>query len=239
MISMKNDKIITSWDKIEPGDSANERMLSAILEWNRSVHNGKDKVNYMSKTKKTLLPVVACFALLIAITGIVGNNQNWFTKDNTAGAGIGEDEIQAGSMPEGIDPIVASIAVYPADKSLSDVADATLNEINESEAKAIELGNHFPTAIPEGYRFKVASIYETTMKDGTKYHLLRLHYTAGDNDNADMSIHSDEFFIQFTDFQPNTEKTIYTIDTLSNVYVVFNAGDLTNADVMSVLNSIN
>lgn len=51
MISMKNNKIITSWDKIEPSDSANDRMLSAILEKNRSVHDRKDKVNYMSQRK--------------------------------------------------------------------------------------------------------------------------------------------------------------------------------------------
>ena len=48
---MKNNKIITSWDKIEPSDSANDRMLSAILEKNRSVHDRKDKVNYMSQRK--------------------------------------------------------------------------------------------------------------------------------------------------------------------------------------------
>ena len=78
MISMKNDRIIASWDKIEPSDSANERMLTAILERNRSVRNGKDKVNYMSKTKKTLIPVVACLAILIAVTGIIGGNLGWF-----------------------------------------------------------------------------------------------------------------------------------------------------------------
>lgn len=78
MISMKNDRIIASWDKIEPSDSANERMLTAILERNRSVRNGKDKVNYMSKTKKTQIPVVACLAILIAVTGIIGGNLGWF-----------------------------------------------------------------------------------------------------------------------------------------------------------------
>ena len=68
MISMKNDKIIASWNKIEPSDSANERMLSAILERNRSVRNGTDKVNNMLKTKKWLIPVVASLALLVAFS---------------------------------------------------------------------------------------------------------------------------------------------------------------------------
>ena len=35
---MKNKKIIDSWNRIEPGDAANGRMLNAILENNRSVH---------------------------------------------------------------------------------------------------------------------------------------------------------------------------------------------------------
>ena len=81
MISMKNNKIITSWDKIEPSDSANDRMLSAILEKNRSVHDRKDKVNYMSQRKnfkKFLIPVAACLVAIVAVTGIVGSNMGWF-----------------------------------------------------------------------------------------------------------------------------------------------------------------
>ena len=78
---MKNNKIITSWDKIEPSDSANDRMLSAILEKNRSVHDRKDKVNYMSQRKnfkKFLIPVAACLVAIVVVTGIVGSNMGWF-----------------------------------------------------------------------------------------------------------------------------------------------------------------
>lgn len=71
MISMKNDRIFASWNKIEPSNSANERMLSAILERNRSIHKGKDKVNYMSKTKKPVwvrwVAVAACLCLAVGI----------------------------------------------------------------------------------------------------------------------------------------------------------------------------
>ena len=253
MISMKNDRIIASWNKIEPSDSANERMLSAILERNRSVQNGKDKVNYMSKTKKILIPAVACLALLIAVTGIVGANLNWFGTKTDAGAGVDGTVVPGGCLPEGIDPIVASVAVYPADRILSDIADATLNELSEAEAHSyLELGAYLPSAIPDGYQFKAASIYETTMKDGTKYHLLRVTYTTGDSGNDDMAPVA-EFTVQLTDFQPNTEKTIYTVDTLPNelsekgflhiawgdVYVGIDTGDLTRDDVLSVLNPIN
>jgi hypothetical protein len=78
MISMKNDKIIASWNKIEPNDPADERMLSAILERNHSVRNRKDKANHMSRTKRKLVPAVICLAVLIAITGIIGGSLGWF-----------------------------------------------------------------------------------------------------------------------------------------------------------------
>ena len=253
MISMKNDRIIASWNKIEPSDSANERMLSAILERNRSIHKGKDRVNYMSKTKKIVISAVAFLALFIAVTGIVGTNLNWFGSKTDAGAGVDGTVVPGGCHPEGIDPIVASVAVYPADRSLSDIADATLNELSEAEAhSAFELGAYLPSAIPDGYQFKTASLYETTMKDGAKYHLLRVTYTTGDSSNDNMTPVA-EFTVQLTDFHPKTEKTIYTTDTLpgdlsskgflhiaqGDVYVGFDVGDLTHDEIVSVLNSIN
>lgn len=70
MISMKNSKIIASWDKIEPSDSANERMLSAIMEQNRSVHDRKDKVYSMPKNNSSSfrrIPRVAVIALVLCI----------------------------------------------------------------------------------------------------------------------------------------------------------------------------
>ena len=81
MILMKNNRIIASWNKIEPDDSANERMLSAILEQNRSVRGRKDKVISMlrnAKAKKKMIPVTACLVVLAAVVGIVGYNLNWF-----------------------------------------------------------------------------------------------------------------------------------------------------------------
>lgn len=42
MISMKHNKIIASWNKAEPSDAANDRMLSAILEMNRSARSSAE-----------------------------------------------------------------------------------------------------------------------------------------------------------------------------------------------------
>ena len=249
---MKNDRIIASWNKIEPGDSANERMLSAILERNRSVQAGKDRGKYTAKTRKTLIPIAACLALLIAAAGIIGANLDRPGAKTDAGAGMDGTVRSGGSLPEGIDPVTASIAVFPADRSLEDVADAAISRLSEPEARsAAELGDHLPTAIPDGYRFSAACLYETTMKDGTKYRLLRVTYAVEDGSRDDM-LPADDFTVQLTHFRPNTEKTVYTTDTLpsgfsdmgflhialGDVYVGFDPGDLTRDEVMSVLNSM-
>ena len=242
---MKNNKIIDSWNLIEPSVSANERMLSAILERNRSVQKEKDKVIYMTKAKKMLIPVAACLALLVAVTGIAGNTLNWFGSKPDSGTGVDGTVIPGGSVPEGIDPIMASVAVYPADRELSDVADATLREITEDEAYRIEgLSEHLPSLVIDGYHFRNSSIYETTMKDGTKYYLLRVDYTTGDETVADYSV-------QLTSFMPKVEDTIYMSDSIpsdisheffhferNGVCFGMNPGDLTYDEIMSVINSI-
>lgn len=130
---MKNNKIITSWDKIEPSDSANDRMLSAILEKNRSVHDRKDKVNYMSQRKnfkKFLIPVTACLVAIVAVTGIVGSNMGWFgSKGYTVNLANGDSIVyHIGSTN------VASIHVgYPvSSRKLTDAElDAILPETTE------------------------------------------------------------------------------------------------------------
>lgn len=250
---MRNERIFASWDKIAPGAAADERMLAAILARNRSVRDGKDKVSVMSKTKITLLTAAACLVLLIAATVLVGNSLNWFRTEYDAAAGAPGAVVPGGTLPDGVDPLMASVAVFPADRSLSDVAAATLKQVTEAEAyDANELGDHLPTSIPDRYQFSHASLYETTMKDGTKYYLLRVHYSAGDRGNQDMDRHAPDFFIQLLNYRPNTKKTIYTIDTIpaelsgkgflhvacGDFHVGFDYGELTHDEVLQVLNSI-
>ena len=74
---MKNDKIIASWNKIEPGDAADERMLSAILARNRSAHEGKNHENKWSKTKTAWIQwgaLAACVCLIaLAVVKLTGS----------------------------------------------------------------------------------------------------------------------------------------------------------------------
>ena len=81
---MKNKKIIDSWNRIEPGDAANGRMLNAILENNRSVHTSVEAAQ-RTKTPGTRNriwlrwgAVAAVFVLLLTaaltLPGIFGTN---------------------------------------------------------------------------------------------------------------------------------------------------------------------
>ena len=89
-----------------------------------------------------------------------------------------------GTHPDGVDPVIASVAVYPATENIEDVADATLESISEVDAYEFDtLGEYLPTSLPDGYHFGKANLYETTMKDGTRYYMLRVQYTTG-NDTA-------------------------------------------------------
>jgi hypothetical protein len=56
---MKNKRIINSWNKVEPDNTADERMLAAILA---RKHSGR------TVKKKWLAPIAASLALVIAIT---------------------------------------------------------------------------------------------------------------------------------------------------------------------------
>ncbi len=78
---MKNDKIIASWNKIEPSDSASNRMLSAIIKRNRFARERKDMVNIMRNaicSKKVLASIAACFVAIVVVTGMMGGHFGWF-----------------------------------------------------------------------------------------------------------------------------------------------------------------
>jgi len=77
---MKNEKIVGSWSKIEPDQTAQERMLNNILD---RVHSEKTQIGKVStKVKKpywkVLTPIAACLVIAVAITAIFGNNAGWF-----------------------------------------------------------------------------------------------------------------------------------------------------------------
>lgn len=130
--------------------------------------------------------LAACLTLVLA--GAVFTR--YAPKPVGGGGGIGAPN---GAWPEGIDPIMASVAVFPEDiYTIYDVEDATITELTEAEACAFEpLGSYLPKELPDGYSLYDATLYDTTMKDGTKYYMLRVVYSKGDETDVPAAIDGD------------------------------------------------
>ena len=150
----------------------------------------------------------ACICILAA--GALGI----FLHPAVSGAGYAP----GGSWPEGVDPKMASIAVYPATEKVQDVADATFRPLSEEEARQFEdLGKYLPRALPEGYWFVISDVRETTMKDGSVYHLLRATYSRSDPADFDPEypyLTDDCFMLQVLDYPPKTKIKVYTPEKL-------------------------
>ena len=163
----------------------------------------------------------ACLALVLAGTLFT----RYFPKP-VSGGGIGAPN---GAWPEGVDPVTASVAVYPKDRyTIYDVEDATTTSLTEEEAYAFEpLGDYLPAELPEGYSFYNATLYETTMKDGTKYYMLRTGYSKGNRSDAPAVIDgntgepiasgtgSEPFILFPMNYKPDTKLKIFDADTIT------------------------
>lgn len=120
--------------------------------------------------------VAACLCLVAGI-GVMNIDRGLSGGISEQGGGAPQ---HGGTMPEGVDPVVATLAVIPAGVDLLDVADATYVSISEENARAVEtLGSYIPNTLLEGCQYGAVGYYETTMKDGTRYHMLRITYDRG------------------------------------------------------------
>ena len=199
----------------------------------------------------------ACLCLLV---GGVFLYQNQHTEP-VLGPGGGEP---GGVFPDGVDPIIASLAVFPATEDITDVENATVKTITETDAYEMDvLGEYLPASLPGHYHFETASLYETTMKDGTKYHLLRVTYMTGNGTAAqgeedtppDPNTLGDSFVVFVMNYKPKTKKQIYqpediTLSKLNeiggstfhisygNIYVGVSPDTAAPSDIIAAINSI-
>lgn len=129
-----------------------------------------------SKPVQTRWTRWAALAACLALAGAVFAGHG--ITPASMGGGIGTPN---GAWPEGVDPLVASVAVFPEDVfTIYDVEDATTTGLTEAEAYGFEpLGAYLPKELPDGYAFYNATLYETTMKDKAKYYMLRAVYSKG------------------------------------------------------------
>lgn len=158
--------------------------------------------------------MAACLCLVVG--GIAISQMPGLFSNSDPGAGPAADP--GGMHPDGVDPVIASIAVYPASENILDVADATNEGISEADAYAFDtLGDYLPTILPDGYHFENASLYETTMKNGVKYYMLRVVYTTGNKTEgdgeaeiaADPNTLGSSFVFSVMNYMPKTKYQIY------------------------------
>ena len=211
--------------------------------------------------------MAACIGLIITITALTlpGILRAPSGGPNIPGGGVAAP----GEHPEGVDPIIESMAVYPATEDIRDVEDATIESVDENTAYGIPgLGNYLPTDLPAGYHFGKASLYETTMKSGTKYHLLRVTFTTGSdeittapaNDDGgiavpDPNLFGSSFSVLIMDYEPRTNKPVYSFEDLQeyletrddnvtfhfayeDIYIGVSPDDLSAEEILDVIHSI-
>ena len=211
--------------------------------------------------------MAACAGLIITATALTLPG---ILREPSGGPNIPGGGVAAPSEhPEGVDPIIESMAVYPATEDIRDVEDAAVESVDENTAYGIPgLGNYLPTDLPAGYHFGKANLYETTMKSGTKYHLLRVTFTTGSDEittapaNEDGGISAPDpnlfcssFAVLIMDYEPRTNKPVYSFEDLQeyletkddnvtfhfaykDIYIGFSPDDLSAEEILDVVNSI-
>ncbi|MBQ9839341.1 MAG: hypothetical protein IJO56_07645 [Oscillospiraceae bacterium] len=201
-------------------------LLETIENLNPAYIEAAAKKPYRKTTWWTKwVAIAACLCLIITGVALWGNLGE-YEKNPDAGAGVSGGDA-GGAWPEGVDPVVASLAVIPAGVDLLDVADAVLVSISEEDAKAVEvLGGYLPTALPEGCHYGKASHYKTTMKDGTGYQMLRVTYAVGEasvstpipengeTEPAQM-IEDTAFLLMVFGHRPDTDLPVYQSEEVS------------------------
>lgn len=180
------------------------------------------------KTRKSGLfrfsAIAACVCVIIA-GAIVWGNYWQQGKIPEFGGGVGGEE-PGGNWPDGVDPIIASVAVIPAGEELKDVADAITLPIAETDARAVnELGRYLPTELPGDCRYGKAAHYRTMMKDGTEYQMLRVTYESGEasipapvpenGETASEMTGNTAFLWMVWGHRPDTDRPIYPPEEIS------------------------
>ncbi len=190
-----------------------------------------EAINYKKKAKK--LNRIKWGAMAACLCFVAAAGATIFLHQNVSIPGA-DDEGGTGAY---------SVAVYPATESEENVASADVTSLTESEALSNSLAKHLPRELSEGFHYGRGSIYHTVMKDGTKYHMLRIEYINGEipeqqftEDGGAIAPNPDTtgetFIVCVMDYKPKTDRTIYSSSeeiTLSlleqNRDVYLHAGD--------------
>lgn len=197
-----------------------------------------EAINYKKKAKKPMWikwGAVAAGFCLVAAGAVVISRQNSlpFGGIQTSDGGIAAGGGAAGDGLIGM----YSVAVYPAAESEKNVASAEVVSLTESEAMNHPLAEHLPKQLPGGFHYGRGSVYNTVMKDGTEYNMLRVEYITGEIrepkysedggvifDTADFEAVGDTLTVSIFNFEPKTDRRIYKPEDITEAMLRANGG---------------
>ena len=161
--------------------------------------------------KKRIIASTLC--IMFVCIGAIGTAKSGLLKSmpvKTGGKIEGAEEAGSGDY---------SVACFPADRVIDDVDTAKCVAITEEEAKNLpDFGDYLPSDIPSGYHWDLAGLYETTMKDGTVYRMLKITYRSGkvikvtDGVNSYAAIDSSDcgsdFYVTLYNYKPDNTSIV-------------------------------
>lgn len=114
-----------------------------------------------------------------------------------------------------------SVAVYPATEREENVDTADVVSLTEQEALNNPLADYLPKQLPEGFHYGRGSVYNTVMKDGTQYNMLRIEYITGEIPEPEFAedggevvpnpeLLGDTFTVCVMNYEPETDISIYS-----------------------------
>lgn len=208
--------------------------------------------------------LAACLCLVLAGVAM-GSRFGSLEKIPEFGAGVTGEE-PGGNWPDGVDPIIASVAVIPAGVDLKDVADAISISISEEDARTVEdLGVYIPAWLPDGCYYGKAAHYRTMMKDGIEYQMLRVTYDMGnayisapvpdDEESASEMTGNTAFLWMVWGHRPDTDRPVYMPEEVSasmieqqgglvfyinfgDIYVGIEKMDISTEDLLAIIESV-
>ena len=166
----------------------------------------KKKMNW-----RTWGAMAACLCLVVLAAALLASSDIPLAITGGGGMDLGNDGMTYNY----------SVAVYPATESEDNVDTADVVSLTEQEALDNPLADYLPKQLPEGFHYGRGSIYNTVMKDGTQYNMLRIEYITGEIPKPQFAedggeavpnpeLLGDTFTVCVMNYEPETDISIYS-----------------------------
>ena len=166
----------------------------------------KKKMNW-----RTWGAMAACLCLVVVAAALLASSDIPLAITGGGGMDLGNDGMTYNY----------SVAVYPATESEDNVDTADVVSLTEQEALDNPLADYLPKQLPEGFHYGRGSIYNTVMKDGTQYNMLRIEYITGEIPEPEFAedggevvpnpeLLGDSFTVCVMNYEPETDISIYS-----------------------------